>query len=92
MNIKVDRPITDADLLGMSMTQDCPVKHKDEYIITINPLPENCFRCPFYFYREDVNDYRCFFKAKEYEGCAIHRAYDCPFNCYKKERRILINE
>ena len=81
MKVKTDKPFTTQDLVGALISGDYPAKHKKEYTITIDPLPKNCYECPFYIFQnkdEETQDYYCLFGSINISGIAIKRAKDCP--------------
>ena len=60
--------------------------------ISLNPKPNNCFECPFFFlgHPELKNtrdeDYKCFLTPiNDWTGIAVKRYKDCPFD---KEGKI----
>lgn len=56
-----------------------------EYEVSISPLPENCWKCPFYDWGDDVCNAT---RGEEFEayGCAVYRAKTCPFGTNFKEK------
>lgn len=64
---------------------ECNYEKKIEYEVSISPLPENCWICPFYDWGDDVCNATREDSDFDITGIAVYRAKNCPFGTNFKE-------